>query len=437
MSSSQFSISRLHRRPPSPKQAPGNQPLYPYYAGYSDAFVQTLAEHLDAKEGILLDPWNGAGTTTAAASASGIASIGIDLNPASLVIARARLLSSEVVESLRALTDEVISNVSSVKVAQVDGDPLQAWFAPRSVVTLRAIERSINRLLVDSEAKAPGDLQAINSSFSSLASLYYVALFRTVRRYMKDFRTTNPTWLHKSSESRKLLTVPRHELIRAFRAEMGSLEEKVRQLELRYDGKCPATLKLGSSEKLALSTNEVDGIITSPPYCTRIDYVVSTGPELAVLGLGREAIRNLRGEMLGTPLMNRSIWKEAFSDEYVGIESERAVSLLRYVKAHKSHGSANYYHPFFAQYFYGVQRSLREIARVSKTTSPAIFVVQDSYFKKKRIDLASILREMGEARDWHYLRSFRYQVRSRAMQNPLSRRYGRRTATETVLIFTT
>ena len=31
-----------------------------------------------------------------------------------------------------------------------------------------------------------------------------------------------------------------------------------------------------------------DAVIGSPPYCTRIDYVIATSIELAILGFGKD-----------------------------------------------------------------------------------------------------------------------------------------------------
>jgi hypothetical protein len=52
----------------SPKQPPSRskRDWYPYYAGFTEEFVEAvLAEHL-IDCGPILDPWSGTGTTTAA-----------------------------------------------------------------------------------------------------------------------------------------------------------------------------------------------------------------------------------------------------------------------------------------------------------------------------------------------------------------------------------
>ena len=77
----------------SPKQPPDQRrrDWYPYYAGFTQRFVEALiSEHLQDAT-FVVDPWSGSGTTTVACLKRGVASKGIDINPALTVIARARL----------------------------------------------------------------------------------------------------------------------------------------------------------------------------------------------------------------------------------------------------------------------------------------------------------------------------------------------------------
>jgi DNA modification methylase len=62
---------------------------FPYYAGYPQAFADRLIKSANLDESaMILDPWNGSGTTTFSASRLGLASVGIDLNPVMSIVAR-------------------------------------------------------------------------------------------------------------------------------------------------------------------------------------------------------------------------------------------------------------------------------------------------------------------------------------------------------------
>jgi DNA modification methylase len=76
---------------------------YNYYAGYSHTFTKAIIETCELnKDSVILDPWNGAGTSTLVASMSGYHSIGVDLNPVMKVISTAKqttILDVEIAEN--------------------------------------------------------------------------------------------------------------------------------------------------------------------------------------------------------------------------------------------------------------------------------------------------------------------------------------------------
>jgi hypothetical protein len=69
---------------------------YPYYAGYSAGFVEQALQESVATAKLVLDPWNGTGTTTVVAASKNIPAIGFDVNPALVVVSRAGLLGAGV-----------------------------------------------------------------------------------------------------------------------------------------------------------------------------------------------------------------------------------------------------------------------------------------------------------------------------------------------------
>lgn len=54
---------------------------YPYYAGFSEAFVaDVMSLHELPEDALVLDPWNGSGTTIKSAWDAGYNAMGYDLN---------------------------------------------------------------------------------------------------------------------------------------------------------------------------------------------------------------------------------------------------------------------------------------------------------------------------------------------------------------------
>jgi hypothetical protein len=119
---------------------------YRYYAGYSAGFVEQALQESAATAKLVLDPWNGTGTTTVVAASKNVPAIGFDVNPALVVVSRARLLGAGVWASIDPLGADVVAHVASV---ELDDDPLRFWFTQPAVSSLRGLQQSVHRLLVD------------------------------------------------------------------------------------------------------------------------------------------------------------------------------------------------------------------------------------------------------------------------------------------------
>jgi hypothetical protein len=388
---------------------------YRYYAGYSPDFVVDALRIVEANRRLLhvLDPWVGAGTTSAIAVERGHSATGVDIIPALVVIAKARMLKTDVRDSLDALTEEIIEGAHRNKLAIASDEPLLNWFGPRSAGFLRSLERSIFRLLV-----SPGTSASFTASglhhLSALAAFFYVALFRVTRLRLRSATTSNPTWIKASVPPARRAKPSEQAIHSAFRSAQQSLSDFL-GLGLPMGDSAEAAWDVlhGSSTSLNIPNNSIDVIITSPPYCTRIDYVASVRPELAVLGYNDESLKTLRHMTLGSPAVPRGMLPAA------DISSPTATRFLRKVKAHPSKASAGYYCRYFETYFAMLDRSLSEMHRVSKAGAPAFLVLQDSYYKEIRLDLPRVAAELASTHGWGLEEQFNFPVeRTMAVMNP-------------------
>jgi SAM-dependent methyltransferase len=420
--------------PSNPKRRPVSESAswYGYYAGYADKFVADIVAALPQAAKTVLDPWNGSGTTTAVATAASLGSKGFDINPAAVTIAKARLLRSDVAGSIASLTDEIIDSAVKHPEPAESSDFLLTWFSVASAGHVRSLERRIHKLLVETE----GTSRAITAvdDLSALAALFYLGLFRTVRTLLSPFLGSNPTWVRRNIQSRNRLRPNCDTIHQVFQHTMGELAGLAKASAHSYsEGNCPYSIGVASSTTLPLDDHSVDAVITSPPYCTRIDYVIATLPELAVLGLHASELKKLRDSMIGTP----TIPAKDLSAEFL-TGCKKGEELLERITGHDSKASGGYYRKFFLGYLRGMDESLAEIRRVSRPGAPVVFVVQDSYYKEIRVDLAGVIREMAEAHGLSAVADHNFEITARrnyATINPRSRAYRDSTpAIESVLI---
>ena len=408
----------------------GRAGWYPYYAGFSASFAEKVLDRFaEGRHKTVLDPWNGSGTTTAVTASRGLDGFGFDLNPVMLIVARARLLNKRERSSLMPLA-RLLTTLPVDAPSSTDDDPLSTWFTARSVTSIRRIESALQKSLLGLDEWMPMEKRIAGGEFSDLAAFFYVALFRTIRRFMSAFRGSNPTWT-KLPKSRTARLAPSHEFIVSdFLKQIAGMDRALDGDVLEKDAKI--TIGLAASQDLPLPAKSVDFVLSSPPYCTRIDYASATRSELALLGLKAEPFESLRRNLLGTPTVPR--------EAPVAIKSwgRTCESFLSDLHEHPSKASAGYYHKSHCQYFAGVHSSLQELQRCLKPSGRACLVVQDSFYKDLHNDLPKIFCEMaaGLGLRLEAKRDFPSK-RNLGRVNVHSRRYrGSVFATESVLLFT-
>lgn len=382
-------------------------------------------------DAVILDPWNGAGTTTQLAREKGCLSIGFDINPAMVTVAKARLLHPNVRESLASLCVDVVRKADASAKRPIDvTEPLLRWLSPATSSAFRRIERAIEELLVDHPSPEPLARCESLDHISSLAAFFYTALFRATRRSLRKFQSSNPTWIKGAASPGDRIRLDDTIVFDSFKS---SCLEMIADMKLdtsdHADTKC--RIELASSTKLPLGDNTIHAVITSPPYCTRIDYAIATWPELAIMGATEEDVDALRRRMLGTTTVPR---------ETSGVQKSwgaTCLSTLERVTSHASKASKTYYRRNLIQYFDGLSRSCSEIARVLSTRGTLVLVVQDSYYKDVHIDLPAIVEEMAGKRGLVRKARQDFQIaQTRAAVNTRAKQYrAAASATESVLSF--
>jgi SAM-dependent methyltransferase len=389
----------------SPKRRPRSQPSradwFRYYADFSGEFVEDVISHLDLdSDATLLDPWLGGGTTAEVATAKGIRFKGYDINPAMLLVSRARTIPTEASNQIPSLVESITRSykkrVKNVNESDDGTDQLEQWLQPASSRAFRILERSVESCLCDPETISRVPLWRRTGQASPVLSLFYVALFRTLRHFIWAFESSNPTWVKVVDEGKRIQLSP-DRILNRFHKEIRRLSESIRAEPERMPASTNRSclINRASSLRLPLDANSIDAAVSSPPYCTRIDYVRATLPELAVIGHpnGR-VIRRLRERMIGTPTIDEC---EDYETEDWGTTCSRFLSV---VERHTSKASSTYYLKYYHQYFASIFASLKEIDRVLKPSGQCVLVVQDSYYKDKKNNLPRMFIEMAAHYGW-------------------------------------
>lgn len=364
---------------------------HPYYAGYSENFVNDMLDYLGAdEESIVLDPWMGSGTTALVCQRRGIQSIGIEINPVMVIFSKAK--TRKLIEfNLGEISVDIIkyaSNVNLTKAELLNNEDTLEYVSNEYLNSLNKIRKAI-----DEVCKHQSKIISDEKFLDTIKSFFYAVLFRCLR-YVGNFKKgTNPTWLVNEISEVRANEIDNYNLFHQY------VNSMIKDLESNFIdifniGYSVPLFVEGDSKNIELSDRSVDFIITSPPYLTRIDYAVSTKPELLFLGYKQDIeFDRVRRATMGAPVIaNKNI---EINENWGSL----ICSFLNQVKEHSAKASKSYYLPIFLQYFRDAFESLREIKRVLRPNGKACLVVQSSYYKEVEAKLGEMYVEMAQSLD--------------------------------------
>jgi DNA modification methylase len=412
----------------------GRTSLYPYYAGFSQSFANSILSSATlSKNAKVLDLWNGSGTTTTAAIHMGYNTQGYDLNPVMIIAAKACMLNIRGRSSLWPIAVEIMSKASKDNSLTTDEeDPLCTWMVPFSVITVRKLEKALQTLLIDSKQYQPLIIRNNFNFLSDIAAFFYTALFRCVRKSVSVFIASNPTWVKKPKLLSLRVSPDKKIIIDSFGIEVKKMIQAIENKSLSTLNTIgQALIEVASSESLPIDDKSVDFILTSPPYCTRIDYAVATMPELALIGYNLNSdFKSLRKKLIGTSTVSSSHVSPLNS------WGETCNKFLEGIANHESKASKTYYYKNHIQYFDSIYKSFSEINRTLNFNGTCVVVVQDSHYKNIHNDLPQIFTEMANSYGLSLKRRDDFNLKkTMADINPRSNKHKKCKLTESVLCF--
>lgn len=219
--------------------------IHPYPAKFIPEIPRRLIEAFRPTEGLaLLDPFCGSGTALAEAQASGLPSIGVDLNPIAVLMSRVK--TSPLPENASRALSEVVELAHSDLTPSLPEIPrLNHWFEP-------AVQNALASLAA-----------AIASHGGAATDLLRLALSSIIVRVSNQESDTRYAAVVKA--------VGRDEVFRQF---VRATKRTIDALELRTFRRVEATVI--ESDILTLDrsaiTRPVGLVITSPPYPNAYEY---------------------------------------------------------------------------------------------------------------------------------------------------------------------
>lgn len=351
-----------------------------FYTAFSEAFADDAIKMLGAKPGdTLLDPFVGTGTSLAAANRAGVSAIGVELDPFSAIIAKARVAKSYDPSRLK----KAAKNASRFRgvITKLDDDMHDEGTVLFAQGVASEIEKSMDtpfdkawkKILRDTRSKFDTEL------------LLLAALLIAASRSGKVVKGSNPVWLRRPIEGEATAGGAISEL---FESALSILKDMANENANEF-GRAGSKILYGDARAIGIRDSSVDFLLTSPPYLNRLDYIVSHLPAVNLLAhLIKLDTRQLRERMVGTTLIHDK------SDDKRRL-GKRCKDVLNEIRNHTSKASASYYYWNYLNYFRSMRQLFEEAQRVLKQGGTGALVVQNSYYKDVRIDVPHILCDIA------------------------------------------
>lgn len=394
---------------------------YRFVFAYSDEVITSLIDEFDiGPNDLILDPFNGTGTTTLTAKKHGIDAIGVDASPASSLSARAKTnwvvdldeftrRKYELLEQLEPAfkqidyiedenVDELDHENGEVDLSNYDfSEPprlLSGWICPKPRMKMQVVKQEINTM--------PDDI---------IQDYFKIAMIAILPEKVANI-SFGPT-VYKSSKN------PDVDVYGAFKNkiekiedDLGKITEKINnshdssfgQTEILLgDARDIGDILRDSSDLFKSSGETIDYVITSPPYPNERDYTRTQRLELIWLDQirSKDDLKNIKSKFIRSN--SKNIYVDDDDGEQTNIRNidkvDEIINEMHNIIEEENieHGFGQYYPRVIEEYFGGMCKHLRQIYDVMAPGGKLAYVVGDQQtYWRIEVPTGKILEEIAE-----------------------------------------
>lgn len=232
------------------------QRWYRYKEGFSIELVeQLIKEYSKHKQGIILDPFLGSGSTLLAANDMGYSGVGFEVNPFSFFLAKCKLeqYTKEMIEQFKETYEEIIQNATEAD---------SAYVLPKLSISEKVFEDEIEKYYMNIGMLI--DNSNVDERIVNLLKLGWLACLEPLCNYRK---AGNGLKIRQYVKPR-IITIDdaRVMLLEEYQnMYIDLLKNKSGRDAILYNESC-----LNMSKRI--KPNSIEGIIFSPPYANCFDY---------------------------------------------------------------------------------------------------------------------------------------------------------------------
>jgi len=213
-----------------------------YKEGFSRDLVMNIIQRFGIKEGMVLDPFCGVGTTNLACREKEIDSIGFELSPLALFAARVKTKDYDMVK-----LKETLKILKRIKFRKFD----RSWIPSN-------VRRYFNTHTLDDILLFKNIIEEMDDNITK--DFFRLGLISSATRC---------SYMYKDGAVVKRRKHPVPPFRKFYHHRMKRMIKDLEKLETK---KCETFITRGDARKLKLANETIDYVITSPPYLNKIEY---------------------------------------------------------------------------------------------------------------------------------------------------------------------
>ncbi len=350
----------------------GRDPVHPFPARMAPGIALDIIE-AEPSPIRILDPMMGSGTVLAVARARGHKAIGVDIDPLAVLLARVwttavdvPVVKDKAAKVLsRAKADFPSRRVGSAYPSLADEETrrfVRYWFDEYARRQLACLSDAIHRVRLDAER------DALWCAFSRLI-------------ITKQAGATLAMDLSHSRPHKSFTRAP----VKPFRKFLSAVDHVLKNcISTDQPNRGPATtVHKGDARKLAIESNSIDVILTSPPYLNAIDYMRCSKFSLVWMGYNVSELGRIRTASVGS--------------EAGSVEARDNPVVREIIADLRLHPKLSLRHEaVLAHYVEDMHRAVKEGARVLVRGGRAVYVMGENTIRGTYIPNSRIMRAVAE-----------------------------------------
>lgn len=404
----------------------GMHDWYRMVFAYSDQIILDFIDEFGiTEEDLILDPFNGTGTTTLTAKKQGIDAIGADASPIAVLASKAKTTWEIDLEEFRDRQNDLLNTVEPVfKRISSEGNVTLDTFSDKA----EREEIDLSKYDFTEPEKTPKDWLSEKPLKKMLVLRHHIEdlpddditdLFRLA---MCAILPENVANIGFGPEAYKTAKQDDVDVYGFFDDKLDEMRNDLRQVQ---DAVASGNLDPGETEVFLADARqiadtlredsfllnsekhagEVDYVITSPPYPAEHDYTRNQRLELVWMGVLKDNQDLQRIKKKNIRSNTKNIYVDDNEGEKLNIRENRRIDdivgkMERIIEEEDiQHGFGQYYPRVVEEYFAGMQRHLEQLFDIMASGGKAAYVVADSgSYWQVDIPTGTIFGELAEDR---------------------------------------